>query len=209
LPIVVKSIHEGDVIPDIHETLFLSLKKTKKSMVVNSAQSTTRDMINNGVRKRGDKKTDDERIAPGEMLNDQEQNELIQKFREHDNFLNNVYKVCFLTLILILQLILCFLSFVATAYYLRLVYSSPDVRKDSLFLCAVICFVAPGFVFTATEENIVKPQFQVASLLFGFFSLFPIFVVGFQLLFVMPGNFFSVLQRTKRTHTYSTLLKVH
>ncbi|KAJ3348752.1 hypothetical protein HDU91_006509 [Kappamyces sp. JEL0680] len=100
-----------------------------------------------------------ERVAPGEMLNEQQQEELISKFQKHDDWLNFLYKM----------------AMTALALFLLFWQQKQEYSIGS----GLVCIASPCLLWALDVvgmEAITSTGYHSSLLLNGLVSL----VVGFQ-----------------------------
>lgn len=117
-------------------------------------------------------------LAPGEILNETEQENLIKSFQEKDKLLNLAY-----------QIILSTISFTASAYFYF--YILPEVNeKTPAIISILLTAITPAFVLGTSAERVKNSVYQAGFVAFLICSLIPIYLNGkvmdaFSIPFVM------------------------
>jgi FtsH-binding integral membrane protein len=117
-------------------------------------------------------------IAPGEILNENEQEDLIKSLQDKDFYLNFGY-----------QLVLSTMSILISAYFYF--YVLPDDKsKTPSIISILLTGIAPLFVLGTSSERVKSLVYQTGFMAFLLCSLIPIYLKGrvmdvFSIPFVM------------------------
>jgi hypothetical protein len=125
-------------------------------------------------------------IAPGEILNENEQETLIKSLQAKDSYLNFAY-----------QIILSLMSTLASAYFYFYVLPD-DESKIPAIISIILTAIAPLFVFSSSAERVKSLAYKTGFAAFLLCSLIPIYLKGtlmdvFSIPFVMVLTCLMVL----------------